>query len=179
MRSLSIPAIFFCLIFLSSCKFSCSVGDKSDEPSAAVYKDGVRISNEIELQADGVKVDKAYLLFKDGTAVPAGNIVDFSQPVKLILVIDSGWNEENGKVKLGASEKIEAENGDILLDEKDLFSSFPEEGISAQDAKFITLTATIMLKKKITPLTTFYVYFRVWDKAGEGFLQGRYKLYSK
>ena len=179
MSGIRILLVFYCFFILASCKFSCSVGDKNDEPSVAEYKDGIRLSNEIELQADGVKVDKAYLLFEDGKAVPAGNLVDFSQPVKLVLVIDKGWNEENGKVKLGAYEKIEVETGEVLVEEQDMFASYSESGISARDARRITLTATITLKKKIAPLTTFYVSFRVWDKSGDSFLQGRYKLYSK
>jgi hypothetical protein len=179
MRLTHILLISGCLILLSSCKFSCSVGNNDDAPSTAEFRDGARISNEIELQADGVKVDKAYLLFKDGTAVPAGNIVDFKQPVQLILVIDKGWNETEGRVSLGAYEKIEVETGEVLVEEEDMFAQYTERGISAAAAKRITLTATITLKKEIAPLTTFYVTFKVWDKKSRAFLQGRYKLYSK
>ena len=179
MSGIRIFFVFYCFIILSSCKFSCSVGDKREEPSVAEYKDGIRLSNGIELQANGVKVDKAFLLFEDGKAVPAGNIVDFSQPVQLVLVIEKGWNEVDGKVRLGAYEKIEVETGQVLVEEQDMFASYTEKGIDPADARRVTLTATITLKKKIAPLTTFYVHFRVWDKAGDSFLQGRYRLYSK
>lgn len=175
----SFPFLLISLVLLTSCKFSCSVGDKGNEPATTETKDGVRTSNNIELEANGVEVEKAYLLFEDGTAVPKDNVVDFSQPVRLFLVINKGWKEADGKVKLGASEKIEVESGEVLLDEKDLFAKYSEDGISAKDARYITLTAKVTLIKTITPLTAFNVSFRVWDKAGEGYIQGMYKLYSK
>lgn len=173
--------LFSCsTILLSSCEFRCSVGEKKkDEPAVTTYKNGIRVSNDINLDAYGVVVEKAYLLFKDGTAVPAGNIVDFTQPVRLVLVFDKGWTEENDRVSLGVSEKIEAESGEVLLDEKDLFAAQDEKGISATDAKQITITATIILRKDVAPLTTFKISFRVWDKKGDAYVQGSYKLYSK
>lgn len=170
------------LFTFQSCELSCTVNDKKENKENkdnVVFKDGVRLSNEIALDAEDVKVDKAYLIFEDGKPVPAGNIVDFTQPVKLILVIEKGWKEENGKVWLGASEKIETESGEVLLDEKDLFENAYSDGISAEDARFLSLSAIIKLTREINPLTTFNVSFRVWDKKGDGLLQGRYKLYSK
>jgi hypothetical protein len=163
---------------LSSCEFRCSVGEKKEPPAARDEKTGVRLSNEIALQPDGVKVDKAYLVFEDGSRVPDGNIVDFSKAVKLVLIIDKGWKETDGKVMLGASEKIEVESGEILLDEKDLFAAYTD-GINATDAKTISLTARVTLTREIKPLTTFIVSFRVWDKNSNAFIQGQYKLYSK
>jgi hypothetical protein len=177
-RILSI--LLFCLLFfLQSCKFSCSVGNTDDAKKLPANKEGVRIGNQVELQAGGIKVDKAYLVFDDGETVPDDNVVDFSRPVKLVLIIDKGWKGENDKVSLGASEKIEVESGEVLLDEKDLFENKYPDGMSASDAKRIALTASIKLNKAIKPLTTFIVSFRVWDKKGDGFVQGRYKLYSK
>lgn len=166
-------------LFLQSCEFSCSIGNKEDQKRTAVSKNGDRIYNEISLQTNGVKVDKAYLAFDDGENVPDNNMVDFTQPVKLIISIDKGWNQKDNKVNLGASEKIMTESGQVLLDEKDLFELNYPDGMSAADSRRITLTATILLKEKIKPLTTFIVSFRIWDKNGDGFIQGSYKLYSK
>lgn len=180
MKRLAFVNVFLsCMVLLSSCEFRCSVGEKDNAPPTTKdEKTGVRVSNEISLQPDGIKVEKAYLLFEDGTRVPDDNIVDFSKAVKLVMLIDNGWKETNGKVMLGASEKIEVESGEVLLDEKDLFKSYTD-GISAEDAKTISLTARVTLKKEIRPLTTFLVSFRVWDKNGSGFVEGQYKLYSK
>lgn len=166
-------------LLLQSCEFSCSVGKREDEvKGTAVLKDGVRIYNDIQLTTSKVKVRKAYLVFKDGTAMPEGNLVDFTKPVNVQLVIDEGWKEEGGKVMLGAAEKIVAEDGTVILDEKDLFSGKYDDGILVEDAKNIGLTASLTLKKDLPP-ATFTVSFRVWDKRGDGYVEGSYQLYSK
>lgn len=173
------PALLAVAITLQSCEFSCQLGGKKEEPKGtAVLKEGARIYNDISLSTNKLKLDKAYLVLKDGTPMPEGNLVDFSQPVILRLLISEGWTEENGKVMLGASEKIEAEDGTVLLDEADMFAKGFEDGVSTTDAKQISITASIKLKREVPP-TTFTVSFRVWDKKGEGFVEGSYKLYSK
>jgi len=112
---------------LLSCEFSCSVGDKGDKDTKAVRdpKSGARILNEIKLESSDLKIEKAYLAFADGERVPEDNIVDFSQPIKMIIVFESGWKETDGRVNLGASEKITAKGGEVLLNEKNLFAKEP------------------------------------------------------
>jgi hypothetical protein len=166
------------IIFLPSCEFNCSVGKKEEEvKGTAVVKDGARVYNNIELNSSGVKVSKAYLLLQDGKRVPDDNFVDFKKPVKMQLIIDEGWIEKEGKVMLGASEKITAEDGTVVLDEQDLFEKYPD-GISAADAKSIYLSAALKLKEGAAP-ASFTVSFKVWDKNGDGYVEGNYKLYSK
>src|SRR5688500_11709218 len=103
MKQLSWIFPVFCIaIFLSSCEMSCSVGDKPDEPKGkAEVKDGARIYNAIKLDAYKVKLKRAYLEFQDGTRVPEDNFVDFSQPVRLMIEVDTGWVAVNDKVFLG------------------------------------------------------------------------------
>ena len=163
--------------FLQSCEFNCSVGNKDDVKGSATVKDGARVYNNIELNATDVKVSKAYLLLENGERVPDDNFVDFKSPVKMQLLIDSGWVEQNGKVALGISEKITAEDGTVILDEQDLFQKYTD-GISVADSKIIYLSASIRLKENAAP-TSFTVSFRVWDKKGKGYIDGSYKLFSK
>ena len=170
--------LIVCLsVILSSCEFSCSVGNKDEVNGAAEVKDGARVYNNIQLNASGVKVDKAYLLLDNGQRVPDDNFVNFNGPVKMQILIDCGWVEENGKVFLGASEKIITEKGEVVLEEADLFQKYPN-GISTEDSKSIYLSASVKLKEGIPP-TSFTVSFRIWDKKGNGFVEGSYKLYSK
>jgi hypothetical protein len=173
------PLLFIVTIsfLLQSCEFSCSIGKKDEVTGAAEVKDGARIYNNIQLNASGVKVDKAYLLFDDGQRVPDDNFVDFKSLVKMQILVDSGWAEENGKVLLGASEKIVTETGEVVVEEADLFQKYPD-GIAVEDSKSIYLSAILKLKEGIPP-TSFTVSFRVWDKKGNGFVEGSYKLYSK
>ena len=174
--SLFLLAVGVCFI-LPSCEFNCSIGNKDEPGGTAVVKNGTRIYNQIDLQTNGVKVDKAYLIFDNGKRVPDDNFVDFKKPVRLQLKIKSGWVEENGKVMLGAAETITAENGTIVLKEEDLFEKYPS-GISAADAKAIYLSAALSLKEGASP-TSFTVSFNIWDKNGDGFIKGSYKLYSR
>jgi hypothetical protein len=177
MKSVSLFVFIAASFFLQSCEFSCSIGNKDEAKGRAVVKDGARIYNDIQLTTNKIKVEKAYLVFKDGTAMPEGNLVDFTKPVNLQIAFGEGWQEENGKVTLGASETITAEDGTVIMEEKDLFSGKYEDGISAKDAKSIVLTAIFNLEKNLPP-TSYTVSFRVWDKKGDGFAQGSYKLYS-
>ncbi len=179
MKQIRSISIVICLtFFLASCKFSCSVGGSDEEPKGtAVEKDGARLYNNIKLTAYKANLKRAYLEFEDRTRVPDDNFIDFSQPVKLMLAIDGGWVEENGKVLLGASEKIIAEDGRVVLDEKDLFESY-SDGIKVSDSKLIFLTAALKLREG-SPPTSFSVQFRIWDKKAEGYIEGSYMLFSK
>jgi hypothetical protein len=168
-------------LLLSSCEFKCQVGGKNgpeDGKTKPVMQGGAAVYNGIKLQATDVKVEKAYLIFENGQRLEEGNFIDFSSPVKLILLIEEGWKAEGGNVYLGASEKITVESsGEVLLDEPDLFTKFPD-GVSEADAKVISLTATLKFNNPIPP-TTFTVSFRVWDKKGNGVIEGSYTLHSK
>jgi hypothetical protein len=168
-------------LLLTSCEFKCQVGGKTtpeDDKSKPVMQDGAAIYNGIKLQATNVKVEKAYLIFENGQRLEEGNFIDFSSPVQLVLLIDEGWVAENGKVLLGAAEKVTVEDsGKVLLDEADLFAKYPD-GVSEADAKIISLTATLKFDNPIPP-TTFTTSFKVWDKKGNGVIEGSYTLHSK
>ena len=168
------------LFTLQSCEFSCSVGDKKEEEKdkgTAIVKDGARIYNNIQLNASGIKLEKAYLFLESGERVPDDNFVDFNGTIKLRLQFASDWKEENGKVLLGASEKIVAERGEVILEENDLFEKYPE-GVSVEDSKIVFLSAILKLKPSAQP-TSCTVFFRVWDKRSDAFVEGSYQLFSK
>ena len=163
-----LPAIFLC-----SCTFTVEQKSSVDE-NAAGTKTSSKIRNGIELQTTGnLKVSQAFLLFDDGSLVPASNEAKVNQQVNLRLIIDGGFTEANGKVEIGAAEKIETNTRQMLLDEKDLFSDLGE--IEAERAKTLTLNAVITRLDKLYDY--FLVSFRVWDKKGNGEITGSYKLY--
>jgi len=165
---------------LQSCEFNCSIGKKKEPEEvkgAAVVKDGARIYNNIDIVSPGLKISKAFLVYEGGVRIPDDNFVDFKKWIKLQLQVDSGWVVKDGKVLLGASEKITAEDGTVVLEENDLFKKYPD-GFSAEDAKYIVLSAGLDLKEDAAP-TSFTVAFKVWDRNGSGYAEGSYKLYSK
>jgi len=181
MRPINALSFILTAFLLQSCEFSCSVGNKEDDQRNEATKKISRIYNEINLQENGVKVEKAYLAFSDGNNVPEGNVIDFAEPVKvkLVMVIEKGWKEIDGKSSIDASEKIEAETGEVLLNEESLFGNRFPEGMPAEDARTVALSASVNLKNPVKPLTAFIVSFRVWDKNSEAFVTGSYKLYAK
>jgi len=167
------------MIALSSCKFYCSVGKNSDdknESNKPIIKEGTALYNGIDLYTNKIHVEKAYLVYDNGERIPEDNFVDFTNNIKLILIIRDGWKIVDGKVKLGASKKVKDENGNLILDENDLFSE--NETITAEDAKIIGLTLSIRVQQNNSP-ASFVTSFRVWDKNGEGYIEGVYKLNSK
>lgn len=148
---------------------------RQEPANAQAAKKASKIRNNIELNTKGLQVSQAFLMYDDGKLVSESNETTIGQPVRLRLVVDGGWKENNGTVSLGASERIETNEGQLVVDEKDMFSSLP--GISVQDAKFITLTATISHMDKLYDY--FLVTCRVWDKNGPGEINASYKLYIK
>ena len=128
-------------------------------PATAVIK---TFENGIKLKIKGLTVKEAYLMLEDGTKVPADNMVELNQKVNLRIVLDKGLKEENGKVFIGASEKIVLSSGYKVLDSQDLFAAYDETGVSPEDAKYISLKAVMTElddKKKFVKVS-----FRVWDK---------------
>lgn len=179
-KSLFTPLLFVSL-FLTSCEFHCSVGDSgTGEKGESVKKDGITLYNGIKLDAKDVTVTKAFLITNDGKAdrIDDDNTVDPQKGVKLIIQVEDGWKETGNKVFLGASMKVMADNGQTMLDEKDLFGSSDETGLSAQDAKGIGLSVTLSSLKLDRPVT-FDVTFRVWDKKGNGVIEGSYTFHTK
>lgn len=171
------------VLLLPSCEFKCNVGASTDKDErgkrASVVKQvgGAVLYNGIELESHEVKVRKAFLVFANGERVPPDNVIDFKQPVKLVIAIDSGWIEYKNKVWLGLMEKITNDNGNTLMYEKDLFKDVYPDGISPKDALDLALSASITLNKNSGP-GFFIISFTIWDKKGVGYIRGQYRLYT-
>ena len=160
-------------IFFASCTFTVEKESAVDENVQGTNV-ASKIRNGIELQSKGnLNVSQAFLLFDDGSLVPSSNQANVNQQVNLRLIIEEGFTESNGKVEIGAAEKIETNTGQVLLDEKDLFHDLGE--IEPERAKMLTLNAVITRLDKLYDY--FVVSFRVWDKKGDNEITGSYKLY--
>lgn len=132
-----------------------------------------QVLNDISIKTEGdVAVYRAFLSYESGNLVPASNTTSLGKPVYLNLNITEGWKEENGRVSLGASERISTDNGTVILDEADLFKDYTS--FSAGDAKFIRLKA--LINSMTGPINYFVVDYKVWDKNGNGVITGSYKF---
>lgn len=181
-------AMFIVCCTLQACEFHCSVGEtektKNSTTSTSTTKrtittnneEGPKVNNGIQLASTGVRLKTAYLS-KNDESVPDDNTIAFDGPVKIHFEFDSAWTNENGKVFLGASEKIVQDNGVIIIDEQDVFAKYPD-GVPYEDAKYVNLTAKLTLKEG-SPKVSVTVYFRIWDKKGTGSIEGSYQVHSK
>lgn len=130
-----------------------------------------KIRNGIKLEEHGLKVEQAFLLFEDNTLVPEGNVTTVNRKILCRLII-KGWTEKDGKIHIGASEKIETNDGNVFLDEKDLFES--QEAVNPEDAEYITLSAVITGVDKLYDY--FLVTFKVWDKTSNKSVDGSFQF---
>jgi hypothetical protein len=153
------------LVFLS-----CKNKDQKKEEPASRYK------NHILLEAKGFKIKDAFLAFNDSTKLSDDNKVNIGQHVNLILLIDSGWTVENGRIYPGVGQKIESSDGKHVFEQKDLMESHPE-GVPAEDGFQVTIQAIIKSSDK--DYDHFLVSFHVWDKKNDHEITGSYKLHVK
>ena len=165
---------------LSGCEFNCSVGktDNSTTTKTVTSENaggvtGAVIKNDIELEASDVKVSRAYLSVNNGTLLD-NNVVNLKQEISCTVVADTGWTKINGKSFIGTSEKVTGSDGTVLLDAKDLFIEYDSTGLSAEDAKVITISATV--SSKIPGIDMYKVYFKIWDKKANGMITGKFKF---
>ena len=172
-----LPAILICLA-IASCNNSGqsnTADEKADTKKSTSSTASQNVRNDIELKASGLRVTQAFLMFEDGKLVPQDNKIEVGQKVKLHLIIEN-WKAVNGKVMLGASEKIATDEGNVILDSEDLFAAYPD-GIDPVAAGTIILSAVITEIYKLVKY--FEVSFRVWDKSSNDNITGSYRLYLK
>lgn len=180
MKTVKLCYIILLALLLSSCNFSCSVGEnksgvktKSVSSSDPSSLNGAMIKNDIELEAAGVKVKEVYLLDADKNLL-TDNVTGIGEKIYAVIKLDTGWVKENGKSFIGASERISTSAGRVIIDAEDIFKDYEATGISAVDAEVISLSAVIT--QADTGLENFVVQFRVWDKKGKGEVKGKYKF---
>lgn len=163
--------LFFVVVFIG-CISACNIEVKKDNKTEASSNSKIR--NGITIHENGLHVEQAFLLKDDGSLIGDDNKIQVGERVSLRLIID-GWKEDNGKVFPEASEKVATSTGIVFLDQPELFSASIPDGTSLENAKFLTLYATITKLEKLYDY--FMVSFKVWDKTTNKSLSGSYKLY--
>jgi hypothetical protein len=164
-------------ILLIACASVLAQNKKVVKKNAVVFAKNNLIKNGIKLKSKGLQVSEAYLVFDDESLVPEDNKVELNQNVNMLLIIDGGWTEKDGRVFPGSKQVIKLNNGEELLNSEELFAAFDETGVAAQDARYITLNAAISRLKNKKSFAI--INFRVWDKKGDAEILGSYKLFIK
>jgi hypothetical protein len=159
-------------LMLSSCD---SKKDKvKTGTNQVVTKDGIILTNNISLRTHDIKLKKATLLFDDHIPVPDDNSIDLGQKLWAYFYIDSGWKIKDDRIFLGASEAIYTDDGQTIVDEKDLFAKNDSMGLDLDHSKIIKLSTFI--KTEDRPVKYYKVMFRVWDKNGDAEIAGHYNF---
>ncbi|MEO6550176.1 MAG: hypothetical protein ABIN94_19390 [Ferruginibacter sp.] len=169
----AVLALFFGILFLAGEPVFAQRKKPAKRVSTATA-DNNPTKNGIRLKATGFKISEAYLVFDDENLVAEGNKVNVGQNVNMVLIIEGGWNETGGRVFPGSSQVIKLNNGKEISNPEDLFAAFDETGVSTEEARYITLNASVTDAKYSKNSVT--VNFRVWDKKGSGEITGSYKL---
>ena len=168
------PSFFFSLLLFQLILFATI---QAQTRPAGVVVANKSFENGIQMKIKGFTVKEAALYFDDESKVPADNKVALNQRINLQLVIDKGWNEVAKRVYPGGSQIIKLTDGYEVLKSSDLFASYDETGVTKEDARYITLNASITeIKNKKNGVI---VNFRIWDKKGNSEITGSYKFYIK
>jgi hypothetical protein len=171
MKTLLLIATIIVSGLFTSCHFDVKTGANSTTGTASSNS---KIRNGVQLQENGLHAEQAFLLKQDGSLINDDNKVQVGEQVLLRLII-SGWKQENNLVFPEASEKIATNTGVVFLDEPALLGSSIPDGTTLENAKYLTLYATITKLDKLYDY--FVVSFKVWDKKSNNSLTGSYKLY--
>jgi hypothetical protein len=134
---------------------------------------GGNIRNGIELRTNGVLVQQAFLTHEDGSSVDESNTTTLNKKIKINFVVQ-GWREQNGQVALEANEKVITSDGDVIMDEKELFSKGGMKTLSPVDAQFPRLTVEVNGRRKLHEY--YLVSFKIWNKGTDQWIEGEYKF---
>ncbi len=171
------------IISLAGCKVSCSSGNIEPDKTKTVTSgnnntelSGAIIKNDIDIEASGVKISQVYLMNEDREFLKE-NEAAMGEKIYLVIKADTGWVKINDRSFLGASERIMTAAGHVAVDAVDIFKDYDTEGLPAEDAHLINLSAVIT--QADPGVKDFVVRFKVWDKKGKAEVKGSYKFKLK
>ena len=165
------------VLLLSSCEFSTSTssGNKTADNLNAIIESAKPIRNNITFEENGdLKVVSAFLMNDNGELIADDNTVKAGDRFKLILKL-SGWKASDGKVQIGAGERLLNSNKVVMMQEDDLFAN--AIAISEEDAQVITLIMEVLNTETIYDY--YQTEFKVWNKDVEQWIRGSYQFKLK
>jgi hypothetical protein len=142
------------------------IWDKKGKGKITATMDFKIVSNDqIKIEANKVTFNEIYLFSKERDAVITDNIIKFNENIYVIFEGLSGLMEINGLVFPGLGVSATDNEGKIILDYKDLFSDYSENGITESDFKTrVSAHFTIFDTKFKNPLHCNLI---IWDKKSD------------
>jgi len=105
------------------------------------------------------------------------NEITLGQNVICQLTGVSGFTQEDGLCFIGGSMIITDETGNELLNEPDLFAQYDEEGLSPEDASYLSMSLQTNPPMEVGKTYTWKMRF--WDKKGKGEINASTKVIIK
>lgn len=129
------------------------------------YNFKVTRDENLKVETNNISLNEVYLFSGDRSSVIFDGNAKINEKVYFVIEGLNGLKEEGGMVFPGLSIKATGSDGSIILDNKDLFASTSETGISATD-----------VKQKLLPNLTFSssgfknpvnCTIKLWDKKSD------------
>jgi hypothetical protein len=142
---------------------ACNVGVNKDLLS------GLKISNTDLTYKEGyLSMDQAKL---NTSEFPAGKVV--------YMFFDGieGYKFVDDKAFLGASLIVTDESGNKIIEYADLFETYNESGVSAEDSRTVSISLTI--GAPLAPETKYTWKSTIWDKNGTGKIEAEVEFVVK
>ena len=151
------------------------IWDKKGKGNITSTLDFKVVSNDqIKIEANKITFTEIYLFSKERDAVIPDNKIKFNENIYVIFEGLSGLKEINGSVFPGLSVKANDNEGKIILDYKDLFSDYNENGITDSDFKTrVSAHFTIFATKFNNPL---HCNLTIWDKKSDNSIKAKTDL---
>jgi hypothetical protein len=152
-----------------------NIWDKKGKGTIGSTLDFKIVSNDqIRIEANKVTFNEIYLFSKERDAVITDNLIKFNENIYVIFEGVSGLMEINGLVFPGLSISATDNEGKIILDYKDLFSDYSQNGIADSDFKTrVSAHFTIFDKGFKNPL---HCKLTIWDKKSDNSISASTEL---
>lgn len=140
------------ILGLTGCQYDFSKGVKKD------FGTGITVNN------DGLSYGDYYLSVND---VKLDNSeVNYGDKVYLVFSGVEGFSEVEGKVFPGAAMQVTDRDGKIVLQEKDLFAAYDQEGVDPVSAS--DLSVSLLVGDPMIAGESYDWKVKFWDKKSPG-----------
>ncbi len=155
-KKISIGVAVLSLIALVGCEANFSKGVNKDLLS------GLQVTN------DGLTYEEAYLTVDDERTTASS--FDLGTEVYMNFTGVDYFEEKDGMVFPGAMLVVVDKDGKEIMEQDDLFAQYSESGVTAEMAK--AMFVSLIIGNPMESGESYSWYSKVWDKVGEGKIEG-------
>lgn len=163
LKKISLSVLFLMLVSLVGCEYNFSEGVNKDLLS------GLKVENS------GLTYDEAYLTVDNQRTTDTS--FDLGTEVYMNFTGVDYFEEVDGMVYPGAMMVVADSNGKEIMEEDDLFAQYDETGVDPQLAA--DMYVSLMIGDPMKSGEQYTWYAKIWDKKGDGKIEGTMELEVK